>query len=107
MKIKDEFGVEYDATLINSEDEPYLEYEYKRKIMRYNPKYGDNRMCVCGHPYYRHFDSYEDMEPCGCKYCGCYHFVEATPKAYCKLCNKPIYEDNIEVCNSCSEEYKF
>ena len=42
----------------------------------YDPKYGDDRMCKCGHPYYRHFDTYDDMYPCGCKYCGCEHFVE-------------------------------
>ena len=43
---------------------------------RYNPEYGDDRICICGHPYYRHFDSYDDMYPCGCKYCGCDKFVE-------------------------------
>lgn len=48
---------------------------------KYNPEYGDNRICVCGHEYYRHFDSYDDMYPCGCKYCGCYHFVEKTEDA--------------------------
>lgn len=40
----------------------------------YNPHFGDDRECQCGHSYYRHFDSYEGMEACGCKYCGCYHF---------------------------------
>lgn len=28
-------------------------------------------ICKCGHPYHRHFDSYEDMAPVGCKYCQC------------------------------------
>ena len=42
----------------------------------HNPKYGDERVCNCGHTYYRHFDSYEDMFPIGCKYCGCCDFVE-------------------------------
>lgn len=23
---------------------------------RYNSKYGDDRVCLCGHAYYRHFD---------------------------------------------------
>lgn len=46
------------------------------ELKSYNPNYGDNRICECGHAYYRHFDSYEDMEPCGCKYCCCYEFVE-------------------------------
>lgn len=28
--------------------------------------------CECGHPYHRHFDSYEvPFEPVGCKYCPC------------------------------------
>ncbi len=40
----------------------------------YDPKFGDNRVCVCGHAYYRHFDSYENMEPIGCKYCPCRTF---------------------------------
>lgn len=74
--IKDEFGEEYEGTLISSEDAPYLEYEIKQKIIKYNPNYGDNRICVCGHPYYRHFDTYENMEPCGCKYCSCFEFKE-------------------------------
>lgn len=42
----------------------------------YNPEYGDDRMCRCGHPYYRHFDTYEDMRPVGCKYCACMEYVE-------------------------------
>lgn len=43
---------------------------------RYNASYGDSRVCECGHPYHRHFDSHEDMAPVGCKYCGCYKFKE-------------------------------
>lgn len=35
-----------------------------------------NEKCKCGHTYYRHFDSYENMEPVGCKYCPCYRFKE-------------------------------
>jgi len=45
-------------------------------ITKYNPKYGDDRICKCGHTYIRHFDPYEDMEAVGCKYCGCYIFEE-------------------------------
>jgi len=44
----------------------------------YDPKFGDDRVCQCGHPYYRHFDSHEDMAPVGCKYCQCERFVEKT-----------------------------
>lgn len=42
---------------------------------QYNPDYGDHKLCRCGHTYYRHFDSYEGMNPVGCKYCGCEEFV--------------------------------
>jgi hypothetical protein len=37
----------------------------------YDAGFGDDRLCACGHPYYRHFDSYDDMHPVGCKYCEC------------------------------------
>lgn len=53
---------------------PYLEKIITVKI--YNPDYGDNRVCQCGHKYYRHFDTFEDMEAVGCKYCPCHDFVE-------------------------------
>ncbi|AVD99357.1 hypothetical protein SEA_BILLNYE_185 [Streptomyces phage BillNye] len=33
-------------------------------------------LCLCGHSYYRHFDSWEGMEPIGCKYCECDTFEE-------------------------------
>lgn len=36
----------------------------------YDPDFGDYKMCECGHIYYRHFDTYEQMRPVGCKYCG-------------------------------------
>lgn len=55
---------------------PYLERIVVEKL--YNPEYGDDRICECGHKYYRHFDTYEDMYNCGCKYCGCGNFVELT-----------------------------
>jgi len=38
-----------------------------------------DKMCVCGHPYYRHFDSYDENRYVGCKYysnCGCEEFTE-------------------------------
>ncbi len=46
----------------------------------YDPNFGDEKVCKCGHPYHRHFDSYEDNEPVGCKYCHdprCSEFEEA------------------------------
>jgi len=35
----------------------------------YDPDYGDQRECKCGHTYERHFDGYEDNDAVGCKYC--------------------------------------
>jgi hypothetical protein len=43
---------------------------------KYNPSFGDYKVCECGHFYYRHFDSYEDMKFIGCKYCSCHKFKE-------------------------------
>jgi ADP-ribosylglycohydrolase len=56
--------------VIKTRDMPYINGEY-------NEDYGDDRICKCGHPYYRHFDTYDDMRPVGCKYCDCHEFVEA------------------------------
>lgn len=36
----------------------------------YDPSFGDNKLCRCGHTYERHFDTYDNMSPVGCKYCG-------------------------------------
>ena len=52
-------------------DKPYIT---KRRIVIekfYNKDFGDDKVCGCGHAYYRHFDTYEQMYPCGCKYCSC------------------------------------
>lgn len=62
-------------------ENPYIEEAVTTVVRKYNPKYGDERLCVCGHCYYRHFDACEDMEPVGCKYCECFEFVEAVPNA--------------------------
>ncbi len=43
--------------------------------VKYDKDFGDDRVCECGHKYYRHFDTYENMRPVGCKYCGCDEFV--------------------------------
>ncbi len=55
-------------------EKPYIETRRVVIDKKYNPNYGDDKICECGHPYYRHFDSYEDMYNCGCKYCPCYEF---------------------------------
>lgn len=57
---------------------PYLTKTVVTTERAYNPGYGDDRVCECGHVYYRHFDSYEEMEACGCKYCQCFTFKEET-----------------------------
>jgi hypothetical protein len=62
------------------EQKPYLIEEIKVINRLYNPNYGDNRICTCGHVYYRHFDSYDDMSDVGCKYCSCDTFEEAVEK---------------------------
>ncbi len=45
-------------------------------VYKYNKDYGDDRICKCGHPYYRHFDPFEGNRSVGCKYCACYMFEE-------------------------------
>lgn len=60
-------------------EKPYLETLTVENTIAYNPKFGDNKECECGHTYYRHFDSYENMDPVGCKYCECFMFREKKP----------------------------
>lgn len=72
--------LEYEQEQINgkviTEEKPYIrDYKIDTELY-YNPNYGDNRECVCGHPYYRHFDPYENNEAVGCKYCECWQFEE-------------------------------
>ena len=57
-------------------DDPYKEtvLEVIGILKEYNPDFGDDKICECGHTYYRHFDSWEGMAPVGCKYCGCDEF---------------------------------
>lgn len=57
-------------------EQPYIFEEEVHVLRKYNPNYGDDRICECGHVYYRHFDTYADMACCGCKYCACFEFVE-------------------------------
>lgn len=47
---------------------------------RYHSDFGDDRPCKCGHPYYRHFDPYEDNDPVGCKYCACGTWQPPSPE---------------------------
>lgn len=50
---------------------PYIIKSHIVYTKHYNPDYGDSIKCVCGHIYAAHFDSYNAMEACGCKYCYC------------------------------------
>lgn len=46
--------------------------DLKNEIERsWNPNRDQQEKCSCSHAYGRHFDSYEDMYPIGCKYCEC------------------------------------
>lgn len=65
--------------------EPYLQETVTTIVRKYNPNYGDNKICQCGHPYYRHFDSYEDNFAIGCKYCACHTFKRITKEQIDKL----------------------
>lgn len=62
------------AEMRKKSEQPYLITTVE--VKHYNPAFGDNRVCECGHVYYRHFDSYEDNVACGCKYCACDCFQE-------------------------------
>jgi len=77
-------------------EHPYIETRRVVIDRKYNPNYGDDKICECGHTYYRHFDSYEDMYACGCKYCGCNDFVEMITVNYIVRVNErtgyKIYE---------------
>ena len=53
---------------------PYIETTRVVVNKAYNPDYGDDRICKCGHPYYRHFDGYDNNKAVGCKYCDCFEF---------------------------------
>lgn len=46
----------------------------------YDPNFGDDKPCQCGHIYYRHFDTYDHMSPIGCKYC--FHWSEDIEKCH-------------------------
>ena len=76
----------------------------------YNPEFGDQKLCKCGHPYYRHFDTYEDMRAVGCKYCGCHLFIDAN--AECKHILRQITDEEYErktsvsmVCKICDKQF--
>lgn len=66
----------YETTLPVGEH-PYIYKGLNSQAKEYNPKFDSDAVCECVHAYYRHFDSYENNEAVGCKYCSCYHFTLA------------------------------
>jgi len=85
---------------------PYIEELVTTTLYKYNPKYGDDRVCKCGHPYYRHFDTYEDMKAVGCKYCSCMDFKEQKTK---KINKKSLKEGQVyyDTVNKENVEYRY
>lgn len=69
---------EYESNLgketLDKVEEPYIIETRVDVIKKFNPDYDGEAICKCGHTYYRHFDTYEDMENVGCKYCRCFNF---------------------------------
>jgi len=78
--------------------------QYNTDKPGYDCKFGDAKLCACGHQYHRHFDSYENMDPVGCKYCGCETFIEQSKKPKGKCYTKCKHsEDIVECCLWCFE----
>lgn len=88
---KDAWNAAIDECVAQSTDETMIErlrslkYSESSHSRIYDKSYGDDRLCECGHSYYRHFDTYENMADVGCKYCQCYTFVQAAEKPMPKL----------------------
>jgi hypothetical protein len=77
-------------------------------VARYDPEHDQEEMCKCGHPYRRHFDSYEDNAPVGCKYCLCTEFEpdpvgEKHPTRVCLECHAMVDPDG-KTCAKCGRE---
>lgn len=64
------------VTQVGDNNGPYIVYSIQRTLVAYawNPGYDQGSECKCEHSYHRHFDSYEEMYPIGCKYCECRTF---------------------------------
>lgn len=93
-------------SLCNLIEEAISQAEYHRKYgdtLPYDDNFGDNKLCLCGHPYYRHFDTYNNMAPVGCKYC--YNYAEKDCPHYgdyhCVGGFKEKIECNCGKCKSC------
>lgn len=73
-EIRDEFVrlIEQEEVTQHNGTAPVLPSMEDEIAEQYDEKFGDNKLCLCGHPYYRHFDTYEQMSAVGCKYCSHY-----------------------------------
>ena len=90
-------------------EKPYIEKVVELIKRSYNPNYGDDRICKCGHAYYRHFDTYEEMSDAGCKYCPCGTFEEfvgdiEVEKEYVRK-HLPLTYDHIQECIARNPEW--
>src|SRR5271154_6807066 len=72
--------------------------EFRESFLGYDPTFGDDRLCLCGHPYYRHFDTYDDMILIGCKYC--HYYIEGVE--YQKKTKIP---EHVDVMNFTHEDW--
>ena len=63
-------------TPLDVKNTPYLTEMIITEKRKYNPAYGDERLCKCGDSYYSHFDSFNEIKPTGCRYCVCNMFEE-------------------------------
>jgi hypothetical protein len=53
-----------DSVIDRKDQPPYLVTKkiVMQRFFAYNPEYSDDRVCRCDRPYYRHFDTYENMD---------------------------------------------
>lgn len=73
-------------------------WEWKKNLFKtvYDRTYGDDKECICGHEYYRHFDWAADYFN-SCKYCDCFDFKELSDEKYhFSFYNWDLYKKNGE-----------
>lgn len=83
---------------------PYIKRRTITVEKMYNPAYGDDRMCKCGHRYESHFDSYDNMANVGCEFCFCTDFVESKSIQIKSLLEALDYWIDLSPC-TCRSEY--
>ena len=104
--IRESFASTQEAMALVAEAKALLLSAEDSEIPAYDPKFGDGRMCECGHTYYRHFDTHEDMEPVGCKYCSCGAFKEQSVAraSSATQCDAEVPQIQVDTCPVCSRE---